>query len=246
MAMPRDDELFGGAGGDKLNGGAGRRPAVRRQRPSRPDGEVVPRGGGQRHPRRRRGYRFASYTASLKAINGSLRTGKAIGEGTDTLIDIENLAGTRFNDTLEGNHGDNELAGLAGNDEIFGLGGNDTILGSAGADKIDGGDGLRHGDLQLGGPRPGEGLAGNVLQIILGTGEAQGDIYISIEKFIGSPDQDRVTGSGNVGITIARRRRQRLPRGHRRRRQARRRLGVDTVSARAATTTSTAAPATTP
>ncbi len=153
-----------------------------------PSGKVVSAAAGNDIFDGDAGIDSVTYTASLKAVNASLRTGKATGEGTDTLIDIEDLGGTRFNDKLEGNNSDNKLAGFAGNDEILGLGGNDTIIGSAGADKIDGGVGFDTVICDDAIRAQVRGLPGNVLQIILGTGQVQGDTYISIEKFIGSPE----------------------------------------------------------
>jgi len=62
----------------------------------------------------------ASYAASLSGVNVSLATGAAHGgdaEG-DTLISIENLTGSAFNDTLEGDSGNNVLNGGAGIDTV--------------------------------------------------------------------------------------------------------------------------------
>lgn len=61
------------------------------------------------------------------------------GAGTDTLLDIENLQGSAFNDTLQGG---------AGNDALFGWSGNDTLLGEAGDDSLYGGEGV---DIMQGG-----------------------------------------------------------------------------------------------
>lgn len=62
-------------------------------------------------------------------VNANLQTGVAIGPdgATDTLIDIEGLVGTFFNDTLVGNSFANEFWGQAGNDSISGGGGIDTV-----------------------------------------------------------------------------------------------------------------------
>ena len=80
--------LIGGAGADTLDGGAG--------------------------------IDTASYATSPAGVNVSLMTGMGHGgdaEG-DTLSNIENLTGSKFNDTLEGNAGNNVLAGGAGNDTV--------------------------------------------------------------------------------------------------------------------------------
>ena len=82
------------------------------------------------------------------AIAGAQETG---GAGTDTLVSIENLTGSAFDDKLIGNAGANVLSGLAGNDRLDGAGGADTLLGGdgddiliggAGGDVLDGGEGF--------------------------------------------------------------------------------------------------------
>jgi Ca2+-binding RTX toxin-like protein len=57
-----------------------------------------------------------------------------VAAGSDLLISIENLIGSAFNDTLEGDIANNSLASGAGNDTIFGSGGNDAIDGGSGTD----------------------------------------------------------------------------------------------------------------
>lgn len=73
-------------------------------------------------------YSSAAVTVSL-AIAAAQATGSS---GSDTLISIENLSGSNYNDTLTGNAANNSLSG--------GLG-NDTLNGGAGVDKMLGGDG---------------------------------------------------------------------------------------------------------
>lgn len=52
---------------------------------------------------------------------------------------IENLVGTRRNDTLIGRFEANRIEGGAGNDTLFGLEGNDTLVGGRGNDNLTGG-----------------------------------------------------------------------------------------------------------
>ncbi|MFO0521382.1 MAG: beta strand repeat-containing protein [bacterium] len=66
-------------------------------------------------------------------------TGKLALGGTDTLLNLENIQGSEYADTLAGNAGDNVIWGEGGNDgRLRGAGGNDTILGGAGNDWIEG------------------------------------------------------------------------------------------------------------
>jgi Ca2+-binding RTX toxin-like protein len=56
------------------------------------------------------------------------------GAGLDTLINIENLIGSNFNDNLKGNWRSNVLNGGNGNDTLDGLAGADTMIGGLGND----------------------------------------------------------------------------------------------------------------
>jgi len=100
----------------------------------------------------------ASYQNSFGGVtvNLGVTTAQAVGfyNGSDTLVSIENLTGSGYDDVLTGNTGSNVISGGSGNDIInSGGGGTDTLLGGAGndtfnftgdllsTDKIDGGSG---------------------------------------------------------------------------------------------------------
>jgi Ca2+-binding RTX toxin-like protein len=106
-----NDTLNGDAGNDILNGGFGTDTA-------RYIGE-------------------GPVTVNL-SLAGAQNTG---GAGSDTLVSIENLIGSNFNDTLTGNAFNNTLDGWFGNDTLNGGGGNDTLLGFSGNDILNGGSG---------------------------------------------------------------------------------------------------------
>lgn len=113
--------LTGASGNDTLNGGAGN---------DRLDGGS--------------GYDWAYYTGSTSAVtvNLALTTAQVTGgAGSDTLISIENLKGSNYNDNFTGNSAANILEGGAGNDALNGGTGNDTLIGGAGKDAITGGAG---------------------------------------------------------------------------------------------------------
>ncbi len=73
-------------------------------------------------------------TVSL-AVTGPQNTG---GSGTDTLLNIEQLHGSHFNDHLSGDDGNNRLEGKSGNDTLLGAGGNDDLFGDDGNDALQG------------------------------------------------------------------------------------------------------------
>jgi Ca2+-binding RTX toxin-like protein len=76
------------------------------------------------------------YGDSTAGVGVNLATGRGVGgsaEG-DTLISIENVFGSNFNDTLTGTSGANQLHGQDGNDVIKGGGGDDFLDGGTGND----------------------------------------------------------------------------------------------------------------
>ncbi len=87
------------------------------------------------------GSNTVDYSASASGIHASLATGVATGQGTDTLVKIQNLTGSALADQLTGDAGANHLLGGAGNDLLNGGAGNDTLLGGLGADTLLGGAG---------------------------------------------------------------------------------------------------------
>ena len=92
----------------------------------------------------------ASYAASAAAVSVNLYTGTATGEGTDTLVSIENVIGGSGDDSIWGTGGSNRLEGglgidhlygSAGADFLFGDGQNDFVYGGTGSDELHGGSG---------------------------------------------------------------------------------------------------------
>jgi Ca2+-binding RTX toxin-like protein len=66
---------------------------------------------------------------STNTVSGGYATG-------DTISGIENVFGSKFNDTLTGNSGDNKLYGFDGDDTIHGGDGKDTLDGGTGTDHL--------------------------------------------------------------------------------------------------------------
>jgi large repetitive protein len=118
LGLGGDDTLKGETGNDILAGGLGN--------------DTLDGGAGND---------TATYIDSATAVNASLATNTATGEGNDTFISIENLTGSAFNDILTGDGNANTLAGLAGHDTLSGGGGNDLLIGGPGNDTMTGGAG---------------------------------------------------------------------------------------------------------
>jgi trimeric autotransporter adhesin len=157
-----DDTLDGGSGADWLNGGAG--------------------------------VNTATYVGSTAAVSIDLQLHTASGGDAtgDTLVNIQNLTGSAFNDMLIGDQNDNRLDGGAGNDQMIGGAGNDVFVGGLGADALIGGDGTDSVDFS-------SARAGVVVNLATGgtSGEASGDTYSSIENVVGSAFIDIIDGDSN-------------------------------------------------
>ncbi|MDD1447496.1 FG-GAP-like repeat-containing protein, partial [Dolichospermum sp. ST_sed8] len=112
-----NDTLDGGLGNDTLIGGTGNNTLIGGLGADRLDGAT--------------GIDTAVYANASAAVtvNLALTTAQTGGEATgDVLLNIENLLGSNFNDTLSGNTGNNILDGGFGNDSLTGGTGNDTYI----------------------------------------------------------------------------------------------------------------------
>jgi len=108
-------------------------------------------------------------------------------DGDDTFVGDEN------DDIVDGLAGNDNIRGGIGDDELTGGEGNDLLNGGLGADILDGGDGIDTAVYST----ASTGVTINAVNSALNTGEAAGDTYISIERFIGSNGNDSIT-SGNA------------------------------------------------
>jgi Ca2+-binding RTX toxin-like protein len=144
--------LYAGAGSNTLDGGAGT--------------DTV-------------GYLFATGAVSVSLANtGAQATG---GSNADTLINIENLAGSNYSDNLSGDATTNKLEGGAGNDTLDGGAGNDSLFGGTGQDTA-----------SFSGA-----TAGVVVSVLTmsATGGAGADTLNAIEHLTGSAFADKLTGN---------------------------------------------------
>ncbi len=103
-----NDTLAGGAFAETLSGGAGNDLLYGSAGADRLDGGA--------------GIDKVTYSASTAAVKVDLATGKGSDgyAAGDVLTGIEQVNGSKYNDTLIGGNGDETLAGLDGNDLIYG------------------------------------------------------------------------------------------------------------------------------
>ena len=133
-----NDTLAGGPGSDNLDGGAGYDIAdYRDQAASSGDPD---------------------YGIDVDFANHRVVTS----DGQDSLVGIERVDGSAFNDHMLGGPADDTAYGNQGNDDLQGRGGNDYLVGGLGADVLYGDAGTRTpGDDQLFGGDGGDQLHGN-------------------------------------------------------------------------------------
>ena len=140
----------------------------------------------------RGGFDIVRYTLANTAVNVNLATGIATdGQGgTDTLLNIEGIRGSSFNDTLTGGNPANGSGALDGFEWFVGDGGNNIIDGGPGYDRADYTSSTSGVNVTLGGTSTGtaqNGLGGT-------------DTLISIEAVRGSSFNDTLTGSDSAAF----------------------------------------------
>ena len=100
----------------------------------------------------------------------------------DTLVNVEGVDGSFYDDLLVGNDLHNPLLGNGGNDTLKGGGGDDLLAGGSGADTLDGGEGFDTASY-AGSP---VGVHVSLIDDIAALGHAEGDELNSIENLGGS------------------------------------------------------------
>jgi Ca2+-binding RTX toxin-like protein len=171
-----NDKLYGQDGVDKLNGGDG--------------DDLLVGGAGADELAGGAGNDTASYRASDDGVTVRLAFTNQGGSGGhaqgDDLYEIENLIGSKFNDTLVGNEQVNKLEGGDGDDVLEG-----RELG----DTLDGGTGVNTASYAS---DASGALVVSLLNPNLNTSDAAGDVYINIQNLIGSGGNDDLTGDAQV------------------------------------------------
>jgi Ca2+-binding RTX toxin-like protein len=165
-----DDTLAGGLGDDLLYGGDGN--------------DVLNGGGGNDTLNGGTGSNTASYAGAASGVTVSLAAAgpqNTVGAGTDTLVNIQNLLGSSFNDHLTGDANNNILDGGAGNDTLDGGGGDNTASYASAASAV---------TVSL-------AIAGAQNTVGAGT-----DTLANFQNLLGSGFSDHLTGDGNANVIV--------------------------------------------
>ncbi len=196
------DTLHGGTGNDTLHGNA--------------DNDIIYGGAGADIINGGSGWDIAHYGDSDVAVNIDLSLSTQIGgiaQG-DTLIGIEVVTGTVYDDVILGNSARNNLRGNNGSDILRGQGGNDILSGQNDDDTLYGGSG-NDGLYGNAGADTLDGEAGIDTAVYTGSnaavdvdlnrgaqigGHAQGDTLTSIENVTGSSHGDTITGDSGKNL----------------------------------------------
>ena len=175
--------IEGGGGGDKLDGGDGTDTLSYQGSNSGVTVDLT-KGG------------TADIGGTTKDIINKSSGGHASGDKV-VYNTFENISGSRYGDNLTGDAGGNVLKGGGGSDTLNGGAGDDTLEGGPGGDSLDGGEGTDTAsyagastgvtlDLSYGASGRGTG------------GDASGDSFTNIEKFVGSPHDDTFIASSRT------------------------------------------------
>ncbi|MES2907340.1 MAG: hypothetical protein V4691_10045, partial [Pseudomonadota bacterium] len=167
-----NDTLRGNGGSNTLNGGSGN--------------DILEGGAGADTLIGGNGNDTADYSRSaswvvVDLLNGTASGGDAQG---DTLSGIENITGSADFDTLLGDGNANILRGGASDDYLEGRGGADILDGGAGTDTV-------------GYYSSSSGVTADLENSSINTGDAAGDVYISIEDMDGSDNDDILSGNAS-------------------------------------------------
>ncbi|WP_419756917.1 putative Ig domain-containing protein [Anabaena sp. FACHB-595] len=172
----RDDFVYGDDGDDWLDGGAG--------------ADILNGGAG---------FDTASYTSATSAISINLVTQVSTGDAADDVFQsIEQIVGSRYDDTLIGDEDNNEFDGGEGNDFISGGAGDDRLSPGWGDDVIDGGTGtdtlvIDYSSL------PTQAVAWSELD----PNTSDWFVYVANAYGIGAPIKTDINVSGNYHATLS-------------------------------------------
>ena len=181
-----NDKIYGLAGNDLMDGGTG---------------NDILDGGADIDT-----VTYEDAASGVSASLASTRIQKTGGGGSDTILNVENLIGSAFNDTLTGSAVANRLEGGNGNDTLNGAAGADTLLGGEGNDTLNGGT---EADLMQGGNGNDTYYVDHVSDVVDETGTDGIDKILSSISLslgddthvLGNVENLTLTGSGAINAT---------------------------------------------
>jgi Ca2+-binding RTX toxin-like protein len=160
------------------------------------------------------------FHASSHQLNINLATGEVDANFGGTLLNVlnvpqwaevaqvhnvEDVVGSRFDDTIIGSSAANRLDGGAGNDVIHAGAGNDTLVGGTGNNVLDGGSGSDTADYSTSAHSVfailnNGGGGGEQLDSFSSDTHYSQDTFVSIENLTGSAQSDWLTGDANTNV----------------------------------------------
>ena len=183
LGMDGNDLMNGGAGDDKFDGSLGNDGHV-----GGPGNDYMLATLGNDHYQGDEGEDTIDFIFATSAVIVDLPVGTGEGHGVDTIVTIEVVLGTNYDDEIVGDPANNTLLGRLGLDRISGGLGDDIIGGGRGHDAMDGGEGydmVSYAD------------AHKPVTVDLAQGFAQGsgsDTLVTLEGILGSAFSDYLRG----------------------------------------------------
>ncbi len=136
-------------------------------------------------------FSYSAGNAAEKITNKGLMVGDILlGDNNDRYDGREG----RVDGIVNGGSGADNLYGGSANDQIYGESGTDVLSGGGGADRLDGGSNTDTVTYIF---APGAVIA-SLQDSGLNTGDAFGDIYVSVENLVGSAYGDRLYGNSGA------------------------------------------------
>jgi Ca2+-binding RTX toxin-like protein len=147
------------------------------------------------------------YSSVSAAMTVNLSTGTAVGDGSDTIVNVNDVYGSwSFADWITGNSSSNYIVGWGGNDVLIGLAGNDNLQGYDDDDTLEGGSGNDTLNGNAGNDTVSYSNDTAAVTVNLSTSGSQNtvgagsDKISNVENLTGSAYADTLTGSSGVNL----------------------------------------------